>query len=106
MASKSTTSLDVEIFGAVYHVRGEQDREHLEHLAAVVDRKMREIGDEVKTVDTGKIAILAALNLADELLQCNKQQEGERAEIMEKVAELTGVLTAVLHPGAPDPPKT
>lgn len=96
MPSTSSTSVDVEIFGATYHVRGEHDREHLERLAEVVDSKMREIGEKVPTVDTGKIAILAALNLADELVQCNNQQEGERVEIMEKVAELTGVLTAAL----------
>ncbi|MEM1203857.1 MAG: cell division protein ZapA [Acidobacteriota bacterium] len=96
MALKSTTSVDVEIFGAVYHVRGEQDREYLQGLAEIVDRKMREIGDQVPVVDTGKIAILAALNLADELLQCNQQQEGERGEIMEKVVELTGELTQAL----------
>ena len=95
MAS-SSTSVDVEIFGATYHVRGEHDRERLQQLADMVDRKMREIGGKVPTVDTSKIAILAALNLADELLQCNNQQEGERVEIMEKVAELTGVLTEAL----------
>ncbi len=96
MPPASTTSVDVEIFGATYHVRGEHDREHLQKLAAVVDTKMREISEKVPTVDTGKIAILAALNLADELVQCNDQQEGERVEIMEKVAELTGVLTTAL----------
>jgi cell division protein ZapA len=96
MASKTTTSVDVDIFGASYHVKGEQDREYLLKLASLVDRKMREIGKQVPMVDSGKIAILAALNLADELLQCNDQQEGERVEIMEKVAELTGVLTEAL----------
>ena len=98
MAARSTTSVDVEIFGSVYHVRGEHDREYLQKLAAIVDGKMREIGEQVPTVDTGKIAILAALNLADELLQCNHQQEGERDELMEKVAALTGELTAALEP--------
>ncbi len=96
MAATSTTSVDVEIFGATYHVRGTHDREHLQRLADMVDSKMREIGKQVPTVDTGKIAILAALNLADELFQCNDQQEGERVEIMEKVAELTGALTEAL----------
>ena len=96
MATKTITSVDVEIFGAVYHVKGEQDRDHLLRLAEVVDRKMREISHQVPMVDSGKIAILAALNLADELLQCNDQQEGERVDIMEKVAELTGVLTEAL----------
>ncbi len=96
MAGKATTSLDVEIFGGVYHVRGEQDPEYLKKLADVVDGKMREISHHVPVVDSGKIAILAALNLADELLQCNHQQEGERVEMMEKVEELTGVLAAAL----------
>ena len=97
-ASKGTTSIDLEIFGAVYHVRGEQDPEYLRRLAEVVDGKMREISHHVPVVDSGKIAILAALNLADELLQCNNQQEGERVEMMEKVEELTGVLTEALNP--------
>ncbi len=94
--SKGTTSLDVEIFGSVYHVRGEQDSEYLQRLAELVDGKMREISRHVPVVDSGKIAILAALNLADELLQCNNQQEGERVEMMEKVEELTGLLTEAL----------
>jgi cell division protein ZapA len=97
MAANSNTALEVEIFGSVYHVRGQQGQEHLEELAALVDRKMREIGDRVTTVDTGKIAILAALNLADELLQRTKQQEGERAQIMEKAARLTEELSQALY---------
>jgi len=94
--AKGTTSVDVEIFGVVHPVRGEHDEQYLQQLAEVVDRKMREIGGHVPTVDTGKIAILAALNLADELHQCTEQQEGERVRIMEKVTELTGELTQAL----------
>lgn len=94
---REATSVDVEIFGSVYHVRGgAQNREYLQKLASVVDRKMREIGRHLPTVDAGKIAILAALNLADELLQCNQQQEGERAAMIEKVSELAGELKAAL----------
>ncbi|MEM8931690.1 MAG: cell division protein ZapA [Acidobacteriota bacterium] len=97
MAAKGSTSVDVHIFGATYTVRGEQDRDYLEQTAELVDRKMREIGQHVSTVDTAKIAILAALNLADELLQSNQQQEGERVEIMEKVHQLTGELSSALE---------
>ena len=105
MAGQSTTSVDVEIYGSVYHVRGEQGREYLLKLARIVDEKMREIGAAVPVSDTGKIAILAALNLADELLQSNQQQEGERVEIMEKVAELTGELTEALGARASHSPR-
>lgn len=97
MTGRSTTPVDVEIFGAVYHVRGEHDPEHLKRLAEIVDRKMHEIGTQVATTETDKIAILAALNLADELHQCTTRQEGERVQIMEKVTDLTGKLTEVLQ---------
>lgn len=94
---KGTATVGVEIFGTVYQVRGEHDQEYLQQLARVVDLKMREIGEQAQTVDTGKIAILAALNLADELFRSNQQQEGERVRIMEKVAALTGELSEVLE---------
>lgn len=94
--SKSITSIDVEIHGAVYHVRSEHDREYMQKLARLVNGKMREIAEQVSTVDSGKIAVLAALNLADELLKSTQQQEGERVQIMEKVAQLSGALDEAL----------
>jgi cell division protein ZapA len=97
MASKTTTATEVEIFGAIYHVRGDKNPEYLQELAGVVDEKMRDIAHQVSTVDTAKIAILAALNVTDELFQCRRQQEGERAEIQEKVTELTEQLEESLQ---------
>ena len=47
-------------------------------------------------MDTAKIAILAALNIADELVQCRKQQEGERVQIQDKVTRLAERLEGVL----------
>jgi cell division protein ZapA len=89
------TNTEVEIFGAVYSVRGSEDREYLQNLAGLVDRKMREIAQHAKG-DVTRIAILAALNMADELFRVQKQQEGERVEIREKVAELTEELSQAL----------
>lgn len=89
------TQTEVEIFGAVYSVRGSEDREYLQNLATLVDRKMREVAQHVKG-DMTRIAILAALNLADELFRVQKQQEGERVEIREKVAALTEELSQAL----------
>lgn len=98
MAAKSTTSLEVEIFGATYRVRGEQDGERLQELAEIVDRRMRDIGGKLPSVaDSGKIAVLAALNLADDLLHCQQQQEGERTEIMETVTALTAELSQAIE---------
>ena len=99
MSPKSTTATEVEIFGSVYHVRGEKDAEYMHGLAEVVDRKMREIGQHVSTVDTSKIAILAALNLADELALCRTEQEGDRAALEDEATALTGELEKVLQQG-------
>lgn len=88
---------DVEIFGTVYRVRGRDDEAYLQKLADLVDGKMRDIAGQVSTVDTAKIAILAAMNLADELSQAERRQEGERFEIEEKITELTGELTRALE---------
>jgi cell division protein ZapA len=95
-ATKSTTSIEVEILGATYNVRSEHTPDYLEQLAGIVDQRMREISQRVATVDSGRIAVLAALNLADELLRCTRQQEGEQVQISEKLAELTGELSAAL----------
>jgi cell division protein ZapA len=91
------TNTAVEIFGTVYHVRGSEEDEHLQGLADLVDRKMREVAQHVSTGDTARIAILAALNLADELFRIQSQQEGERGEIREKVARLTEELARALE---------
>jgi cell division protein ZapA len=92
-----STNIQVEIFGAVYSVRGSDDDGHLQGLADLVDRKMREVARHVSTGDTARIAILTALNLADELFRIQGQQEGERVEIREKVAVLTEELTRALE---------
>jgi len=92
-----STNIQVEIFGSVYSVRGSEDDGHLQGLADLVDRKMREVARHVSTGDTARIAILAALNLADELFRIQSQQEGERVEIREKVAVLTEELTRALE---------
>ena len=96
MPAKGTTTA-VEIFGSVYHVRGENDSDSLRELADVVDGQMRRIAEQVATVDPAKIAILTALNLADELSRCQKLQEGERVEIREKAAALAGKLEQALQ---------
>ena len=95
--SKTTTATEVEIFGNVYNVRGEKDPEYLQELADMVDGRMREIAQQVSTVDSAKIAILAALNIADELFQCQRHEEGSRVEVKEKVTALAGELGKALQ---------
>jgi len=58
----------VEIYDQLYHLSG-QDTEHIRELAACVDAKMRAVAARGKTADSLRVAVLAALNLADELSQ-------------------------------------
>ena len=97
MAKKNIVSTEVEIFGAIYPVRGDKDPESLQELAKLVDDKMREISRQVQTVDTGKIAVLTALNLADELVQCRQRQEGDWGNVQETVTALAEDLGKTLQ---------
>ncbi len=58
----------VEIYDQLYHLSG-QDTEHIRELAACVDAKMRAVAAHGQTADSLRVAVLAALNLADELSQ-------------------------------------
>jgi cell division protein ZapA len=63
-----TEYVTVEIYDQVYHLAG-QDPAHIRELAACVDSKMRAVASQGKTADSLRVAVLAALNLADELAQ-------------------------------------
>jgi cell division protein ZapA len=58
----------VEIYDQLYHLSG-QDPEHIRELAAIVDAKMRAVAAHGRTADSLRVAVLAALNLADEVSQ-------------------------------------
>ena len=58
----------VEIYDQLYHLSG-QDPDHIRELAAQVDAKMRAVAAQGHTADSLRVAVLAALNLADELSQ-------------------------------------
>jgi len=83
-ASARTT---VEIFGRRYELRGTEGSEHLEELARYVDRRMRELAEVSPHVDTAKLAVLTALNIADELFREQQTEPGTRNERLRKRVE-------------------
>ena len=66
MDRQSSHLVQVEIYGQSYNLRGDGDTAYLQELAVYVDRRMREVAEATATVDSLKVAILAALNIADE----------------------------------------
>jgi cell division protein ZapA len=92
----SKESIDVEIFGQTYKVKGDSDSKHIEDLADFVDRKMREIVESTSTVDTLKVAILASLNIADEYLRLKKEYDVLRRELKKKVEKYQDTLDEII----------
>jgi len=92
-----STTTSVEIFGQSYNVRGEGDPDYLTELARFVDSRMREVAAQVSTVDPVKIAILAALNIADEFSRFRKERDSATGLWIEKTEELSARLTKAIE---------
>jgi cell division protein ZapA len=88
--------ITVEIYDQIYHLSG-QDTEHIRSLAALVDARMRAVAAQGRTVDSLRVAVLAALNLADELLRAEVEGGGDARLIHARAANLRGLLDEVLE---------
>jgi cell division protein ZapA len=88
--------ITVEIYGQSYNVRGEGDPAYLMELARLVDTRMREVASQVSSMDPMKIAILAALNIADEFAKYRRRNEISAELWMEKTEELSEKLAKSL----------
>ena len=78
----------VLIMGQTYKVRAEEDVAYIEELARFVDTKMRTIGEATGTSEPLKVAILAALNIADELFKAEERERTADDDLAERVEEL------------------
>ena len=69
-------SVQVEIFGQMYSLKGSKDdHAYIRELAAFVDAKMREVQKGTGTADSHRVAILTALTISDELHRLRKQYQ-------------------------------
>ena len=86
----------VEIYGQSYSLRGDGDPAYVHDLAAYVDARMNQIADSTSTVDSLKVAILAALNIADEFLQMKREAEKQRMDLAVRTAEWERLLDTAI----------
>ncbi len=77
-------------------MRGELDADYIRMLAQFLDTKMRSIAERTRTVDSLRVAILAALNIADEYHQLKSRHEASTKEVNDKVVECSEVLDRML----------
>src|SRR4029078_11651949 len=89
-------TIKVEIYDQAYTVRSDGDPEYLKQLAEYVDQRMREISSGTLTVDSRKVAILAALYIADELHQLGRSHEQAVEQLASRSAECSELLDRLL----------
>ena len=99
---RATTSVSVDIYDQTYHLLA-PDAEYVRKLASAVDTKMRAVSANGNTVDSLRVAILAALNIADELMRLQEHCRMLRGSMSEtqtvlrtRANSLSGLLDSVL----------
>ena len=102
MRENTDTSVVVEIYGETYRLRG-QDPDYINRLASVVDAKMRLVAAQGHTVDSLRVAVLSALNIADELAAAEERLQelnGNLSETQKRIhtraSSLNGLLDSLL----------
>jgi cell division protein ZapA len=99
---EASPTIKVEIYDQAYTVRSDGDPEYLKQLAEYVDQRMREISSGTLTVDSRKVAILAALYIADELHQLRKAHEQADEQLATRSAECSEMLDRLLKAPRPE----
>ncbi len=89
-------SVRVEIFDQVYNLRG-SDADYILKLAEYVDGKMRAVSQQTATVDSVRLAVLAALNIADEYHLLQRRLETPSPEARQRASKLASALDEVLQ---------
>jgi cell division protein ZapA len=92
----ANNSVRVEIFDQAYNLRG-SDAEYILKLADYVDSKMRAVAEQTQTVDTARLAVLAALNIADEFHLLKRNYDTGALQYIQRAQQLSQALDEVLH---------
>ena len=93
MSASSTT--EVSIFGQTYYIQAGGDEDQARQAANLVDKKMNLIASQVRTSDRFRVAVLAALHLADELLTVQNRLVGLEQGVAAKSERLAALLDEI-----------
>src|SRR5258705_13807756 len=95
-ATPTSPTIRVEIYNQTYNIRSDGDTEYIIQLAEFVDSRMREISSGTLTVDSLKVAILAALHVADELHRLKHMHEQADSQLAARSSECAEMLDRLL----------
>jgi cell division protein ZapA len=88
--------ISVEIHGQRYPIRSSLEPEYVARLAKYVDEKMLAAAEATPTSDALRLAVLAALNVADELFRCRDANKARSGELAQRAGELERILDRML----------
>ena len=96
MREPSPRVVSVEIRGQQYPIRSALDAGYVNELAGYVEEKMKAAADTAPSVDSLRLAVLAALNIADELFRCRDAQQDRLGWLAERTQEIERLLDSAL----------
>ncbi len=96
MSANRTT--EVSIFGQTYNIQGGGNEEQARLAASLVDEKMNLIASQVRTPDRFRVAVLAALHLADEYLTAQQRVADVEQGVEAKSQRITALLDELDKP--------
>src|SRR5258705_3988355 len=96
VSGSNSNSVRVEIFDQVYNLRG-SDADYILKLAEYVDAKMRAVSEQTATVDSVRLAVLAALNIADEYHLLKRRLDVPPPEARQRTRKLESALDEALQ---------
>ena len=88
--------VQVDIHGQQYAIRSELDPQYIAEIAAYLDEKMRLAARELASSDPLRVAIIAALNIVDELHRAKADTTGVEGRLLARAADIERILDAVL----------
>ena len=94
--TESGRVVSVQINGQRYPIRSALDQEYVARLATYVDERIKAAADASPSGDSLRLAVLAALNIADELFRCRDLLRARSGEMTERTEELERLVDRVL----------
>lgn len=88
--------MKVEIYGQTYYMQGDLDQTYVEDLARYVDEKMTAVAEATRTVDSVRVAVLAALAIADELHALQRSQQDMRSALRDRTERCLNLVERAL----------
>jgi cell division protein ZapA len=90
-------TVKIEIFDQSYNVQADGNEEYLTELAEYVDSRMREVAEATRMADSLKVAVLAALNIADEMFRTREKNARLEGPTRERVEKCLGMVDRALE---------